>query len=874
MEIVSSNRLEVLYEHFLESVAFKPFTPVTVGVPSSALREWLTYKLAKDKGVLFGVEILLLEEALYKAVKEKACPSYLNLCLAIEPELDRIPELKEFLKSDKRRHALACRLAKLFQKYSSNCPRMKQEWKNGWQAALYQKIFQNRPTLWEAVSPAAFYLFGISYLTPVEKKAFQNSSIWMFSPCLHYWEDQLSEKEQASLIRSYEKKGVKEAPLLDLERTFDPIHPLLAEWGQLGKPMTLLDEHEKRLFMAPLQIVEEWEEEEDVLLYDGETSKLDRLKTEILYGRKSDWKIDDESIALFKYSGIKKETEGLRKKLLSLLSKGIEPKDVLILTPSIEKVKGYLPLAFKEDLPYFICDDAEVKGEDKLFLAFWNIIQSGAKIKDILAWIKETALFDSECYRKIEELLPQRENFWQQSINELIEKIKRGEINSSDIDPLRQFINFYQKFAPLLNTKDKKTLKQWADHFSACLEWVNSISAKDVISKISQVESGERFSFYTFLEHLRNGVSALQKEPIALNLNSIRVSSLYPMRLVPARAVILFGMDETSYPRNEFSEPLDESQGYLEEKLPSKRELDLYLLLETLFQAQDYFWISYSGELSRPLLYLKDLISLEEKYSTESRLYSSSATSKNSHLFSTHKPEKELILRLDDIQRALANPIKTYFQKSLKVNIIRPDESEEVLIPNSLDRFLLKRSIAEQKQFEFSIEGRFASAVREKSEEDLAHLEGSALKLDPPVEIDGIRIYGTFNSVSDKGVHIVHKGTAKRYENLFQIHLWGHLHKCNGRYRQLEKKDSEMKSNPLSACRQLLDLYYKIHEELCPLEPEWIKNIADGDEAKLAAQLKEADDPYVSLAIARGLNARDIILKWQDIAKALEELME
>ena len=74
MEIVSSNRLEVLYEHFLEAVTFKPFEPATLVVPSSALREWLTYRLAKDKGVLFGVEILLLEEALYKTASRKIDP--------------------------------------------------------------------------------------------------------------------------------------------------------------------------------------------------------------------------------------------------------------------------------------------------------------------------------------------------------------------------------------------------------------------------------------------------------------------------------------------------------------------------------------------------------------------------------------------------------------------------------------------------------------------------------------------------------------------------------------------------------------------------------------------------------------------------------
>ncbi len=874
MEIVSSNRLEVLYEHFLEAVTFKPFEPATLVVPSSALREWLTYRLAKDKGVLFGVEILLLEEALYKTAIGKSTPSYLSLCFAIEPELDAIPDLKEFLKSDKRRHALACRLARLFQKYSSNCPRMKTDWKKGWQAKLFHKIFEKRPTLWEAVEPSCYYLFGISYLTPVEKKAFQHSKIWMFSPCLHYWEDQLSEKEQASLLRSYEKKGVKEGPLEDLEKTLEPIHPLLAEWGQLGKPMTLLDEHEKRLFMAPLKVVEGWDEESDVFLYDGESTKLDRLKTEILYGKKDDWKLDDNSIAFYKYANLKNEAEGLRKRLISLIEKGLNPKDILILTPSIEKIKGYLPLAFKEDIPYFICDDADVKGEDKLFLSFWDIVQAGAKIKDMLEWTLEAGLFELDAFRKIANRFPQRENFWEACLNELIQKLKLGEVDSSDIDPLRQFLIFYQKLSSLLKTKEKKTLKSWGEHFGAILEWVNSASAREVIAKIIQIDSRELYSFYTFLEHLRSGIAALQKEPIALNLNSVRISSLYPMRLVPARAVILFGMDSDSYPRNEFLEPLDESQEYAEEKLASKRELDLYLLLETLFQAQDYFWISYSGELARPLLYMKELIKAEDLYVIGSRLYEGAPSLKSPHSFSTFNREKESVLRLDEIQRALANPIKTYYQKSLKVSLTRPEENEEILIPNTLDRYLLKKSIAEKKSVELSIEGRFAAAVREKNSEELSHLEGEAYHIDPPIEIEGVRIFGTFNSVSEKGVHIIQKGLEKRYENLFYIYLWGHIHRNPARYRQLDKKDSEMKGDPVAACRTLLSLYHQIHVELCPLEPDWIKLIASGDEEKLLDKFKDAKDPYQLLAVSRGLNPADVIRQWQDKAKVLEELLE
>lgn len=872
MEIVSGNRLEILYAHFFKNISFTPFEPVQIVVPSSALREWLTYRLAKDRDILFGAEILLLEEALYKAVGGKSPPSYLSLALAIEPELDDVPELKAYLKTDKRRHALACRLARLFQKYSSNCPRMKTEWKTGWQARLFHKIFEKRPTLWEAVEAKNFYLFGISYLTPIEKKAFAKSRVWLFSPCLHYWEDQLSEKEQASLLRSYEKKGVKEHVLDDFEKTLEPIHPLLAEWGQLGKPMTLLDEHEKRLFIAPKKVVEGWDDEEEVALYEGEPSKLDRLKTEILYAKKGEWTLDDDSIAFTKYAGTKKEAEGLRKALLTLLNKGIEPKDILILTPSIEKTKGYLPLAFKEDIPYFVCDEGEEKEEDRLFITFWDIVLSGGKIKSVLEWTKEANVFDIDAFRKIDAILPREENFWDKAVAEVIGKMKQGEIDSSDIDPVRQFFLFYQKLSPLLKTKEKRTLKEWGAVFSAVLEWVNSTSAREAIRKLLQIDSSARYSFYTFYEHVKNGIKALQREPMALNLNSVRVSSLYPMRLVPAKAVILFGMSEESYPRNEVMEPLDESVAYAEERLPSKKELDLYLLLETLFQAQDYFWISYTQELSRPLLHLKELIHANETYIADSRL--GSPLPKKELVSRKFTVEREQILRLEDIRSALANPIKTFFRKSLKVELTRPDEEEERLVANGLDKYLLRRSIGEQSDINLNVQGRFVEAQIENEQEARGDLAGQAYQIDPPVEIDGVRIYGTFPVTSNLGVHVLQANPEKRYEELFSIYLLGHIRGGSALYRQYQKKNSTMKSAPLPACQALLELYYRIHEELCPLEPEWIKLIAAGDEEGLGKKFKETSDPYHLLAIARGLTPAIAIRDWKETAETLKELIE
>ncbi|MFN4174155.1 MAG: hypothetical protein ACK4HV_03510, partial [Parachlamydiaceae bacterium] len=496
------------------------------------------------------------------------------------------------------------------------------------------------------------------------------------------------------------------------------------------------------------------------------------------------------------------------------------------------------------------------------------------KIIDFLDWIKEAELFEADAFRKITRLLPLRENFWQQSMDELLIKVKKGEIDSSEVDPLRQFLVFYQKFLPLLNIKERKTLSAWGKHFESALEWVNSASAREVIEKICKGESRDLFSFYSFFEHLKNGIKALQIEPYATNLNSIRVSSLYPMRLVPARAVILLGMNEESYPRNEFLEPLDESSGYEEEKLPSKRDLDLYLLLETLFQAEDYFWISYSGELARPLEYMKELIDLKSQYSDGSRLYKKQAAIKAPYVFSAYIKEQEQVLSLEDIQRTLAKPIQAYYQKNLNVYLSRPEENEEALIPSTLDRLLLKRSIAEQKSHKFKIEGRFAAALREKSVEELAHLEGAPFKIDPPIEIDGIRIYGTFRSVSDKGVHIVQSGPAKRYENLFLIYLWAYIQQSPACYRQLDKKDSVFKSPPLDACKTLLKLFRKINEAFCPLEPDWISYIAEGNEEKLSSAFKETRDLYQALAISKGLNPREVIQNWQETAKELMELMK
>jgi exodeoxyribonuclease V gamma subunit len=119
----------------------------------------------------------------------------------------------------------------------------------------------------------------------------------------------------------------------------------------------------------------------------------------------------------------------------------------------------------------------------------------------------------------------------------------------------------------------------------------------EMFSRADRLLNKETFAFSSISRHL---LKALQTELIGYretNLQTVRFCSLLPMRAVPAKVIILMGMEEQAYPRKEEAFSLNLLQTSPEaDYTPSQTDFDRYLFLEALISARRYFIISYLSQ--------------------------------------------------------------------------------------------------------------------------------------------------------------------------------------------------------------------------------------------------------------------------------------
>ncbi|MEI8365912.1 MAG: exodeoxyribonuclease V subunit gamma [Parachlamydiaceae bacterium] len=119
----------------------------------------------------------------------------------------------------------------------------------------------------------------------------------------------------------------------------------------------------------------------------------------------------------------------------------------------------------------------------------------------------------------------------------------------------------------------------------------------DIFASASVRLRQETFLFDSIYRHLEDH---LQKETTIYretSLQSVRFSSLLPMRAVPARVVVLMGMGEGAFPRTSQTSAmnllLNNPQA---DYFPEAVDFDRYLFLEALLSARDHFVMSYVSQ--------------------------------------------------------------------------------------------------------------------------------------------------------------------------------------------------------------------------------------------------------------------------------------
>lgn len=461
-----------------------PLTKRLIIVPSAAMKSWLMLQMAEDPSMAIaaGIEIGFVEptiHSLYQLLsKNKINPiescevSQLELALALEKTIlavamtdrsihaiqaDWIP-LLQYLdvrnedggvlsrRTLKRVRALSLALAKVFCDYGVYGQNMLQQWKQkkisgSWQELLWlemESIFSS----WdypvrklrgfevnEECDPQDIqvHLFGLSFLAPLHHRFFQKISAqlpvyyYVLSPCQKFWGDTLSDKEGMYLKDYWNKQGVNRSNLESLEGFLSDRNPLLANFGRLGREMTVQTESMDALsveaYALPKSVLQIpfYNElvSDDVLLEDSDLSLtlLEAIQADVALLRSSDkqdkliFHDDDKTIQVHAAPKKIREVQVIYDVLMGIIDKHrhdkhpIVPADIFVMAPNISEYAPFIRSVFESSESQLDIQlaDLQVPSQHILIQGFMHLLSLSKGRWEASALLQ---LFEYSAFRK------------------------------------------------------------------------------------------------------------------------------------------------------------------------------------------------------------------------------------------------------------------------------------------------------------------------------------------------------------------------------------------------------------------------------------------------------------------------------------------
>ncbi len=158
-----------------------------------------------------------------------------------------------------------------------------------------------------------------------------------------------------------------------------------------------------------------------------------------------------------------------------------------------------------------------------------------------------------------------------------------------------------------LTDGSRHTLQEWTNALSKLLDtYFTSENSTEEESKEQILEAIKSFgklsrnnNLYSFtsikfhLESILNRQRVCYREP---HLQAIRFCSLLPMRALPAQVIVLLGMEEGAFPRQDQVQSLNCLANEIDaDYCPTQTNFDRYLFLEILMSARRKLIVSYTG---------------------------------------------------------------------------------------------------------------------------------------------------------------------------------------------------------------------------------------------------------------------------------------
>ena len=693
LNVYTSNKMENLLEALagiLKAPLSSPFTPEVIVIQSKGMQRWLSMELARRFGVWANCTYPFPNSFIVRLMT-RVLPE-VTVSDSFSPEVmtwnvfDLLPgfagnelfaPLNHYLRDDRdhlKRFQLAQKIADTFDQYTLYRADLLQSWETQdsappdevWQALLWKKLAlngdgQHRGRLKElfcrvigtsAASheavPERVSVFGISYLPAYHLEIIAalaritEINLFLLSPTREYWADIVSAKTLSGFSPEERELRIEGNPLLaSLGKLGRDFSTMTIELGSLAtREVDLYSEPEGAPLLSRVQ--------SDILNLTG--AEEGRVKQTISRG--------DTSVQIHSCHSPLREVEVLYDQLLFLLEQnpGLEPRDILVMTPDIEAYAPYITAVFDEvreqtrKIPYSIAD-RRLSSEGEVASALLQLLELPAsrltvvQVLDLLSlspvqrrfdlgeedlthihdWLEKTRVrWGRDEQDRLKLGLPgYRSHSWRAGLDRLLlgyamsgisGRLFQGmlpfdDMEGSTVEILGQLIALVDRIGTTIDALGRsRPLGEWGRQLRSLL--ADFISDDDETSRERAVISGiveelvglEEQSAYrgevTFAV-LRSWItSRLQQEQKGFGFmtGGVTFCAMLPMRSIPFKVIALIGMNDGAFPRQSTPQGFDLIARQWRPGDRSLRDEDRYLFLETILSARNCLYLSYIGQ--------------------------------------------------------------------------------------------------------------------------------------------------------------------------------------------------------------------------------------------------------------------------------------
>ena len=735
-----------------------------VVVENSLTKQWLQLRMAEDPDLTICMGMEFLEgERVFEALLGVFCPTPPKI---FPGKWEMALLLQEWGREQGMSWGKSCGIAEYFTSYSRFGGIMPEHLQNLWnqmqdqygwiscQEALLKAIQSS-------ISPieGSLHFFCPRLFTREEVRFLEYLAhtlpvwIYQFSPCELFWSDLCSDLERTHLLQYWEKKTGSSSPaLLQLQQLLEDRHPLLANWGSLGRRMA-----------------KQWEGSfvESMVYYpklERPNSLLQQVQQDVLTMQLPVVRSPDSSLQLLRAAHPREEVEMVYQALLQLFQQqtDLEPKDCVIVVSQLSLYTPHLQAVFGQpNSPFSYSIQDEPPSPSSFFCFFQAILQlkesrwekadmeallsipafqrarhfSRENTRQLVQWIHRLQIdwgLDVNAQKTWlenwgEAWVESEENSqtWENAFAHLFLSAVVDETNASFVVDLSQ-LELLEKWRQTL-WELFDALKPWREN--ACLrlqEWSQHLRNLCKAFLEPDPTFAEEVKEYTYFIHL---LSNLPHQFSILLQDTFSADSVYKLlqdllkhtatplllqaiQIVPfipvwnKRIIVCMGMGEGDFPRKTSLSP---------EYAPSQGESDRYLLLETLFAAKETLFFSYSrttqeGTAQSPSPVLQEFCTFLEGYGYP--ITEVQAPCKTTPTVKTTPPrfflEKELKTSLKPLEQVLLpkelplyqmrsafrNPISCYCEKQWGFSF-PPKQEKKSVSPfgwDALARFSIRES--------------------------------------------------------------------------------------------------------------------------------------------------------------------------------------